>query len=42
MIKVARGSHYASVKDEMNQSLQEFRTLAKYKSIVIQLDVDPQ
>ena len=42
MIKVARGSHYASVKDELNLSLQEFRTLAKYKSILIQLDIDPQ
>ena len=42
MIKVARGSHYASVKDELNLSLQEFRILAKYKSIIIQFDVDPQ
>jgi primosomal protein N' (replication factor Y) len=42
MIKTARGSNYSAVKDELNKSFQEFRSLAKYKSILIQFDVDPQ
>jgi primosomal protein N' (replication factor Y) len=42
MIKTARGSNYTAVKDELNKSFQEFRSLAKYKSIIIQFDVDPQ
>jgi primosomal protein N' (replication factor Y) len=42
MIKAARGSNYSAVKDELNKSFQEFRSLAKYKSIIIQFDVDPQ
>ncbi|RLD33108.1 MAG: primosomal protein N', partial [Bacteroidetes bacterium] len=42
MIKVARGTNYQKVKDELYVAFEEFRTLAKYKSIVIQFDVDPQ
>jgi primosomal protein N' (replication factor Y) len=42
MIKVARGSNYQAAKDEIKKPVQEFRTLAKYKSIQIQFDVDPQ
>ncbi len=42
MIKVARGSNYQKVKDELYTAFEEFRTLAKYKSIIIQFDVDPQ
>jgi hypothetical protein len=42
MIKVARGSSYQQVKDELFRAFEEFRTLAKFKSIIIQFDVDPQ
>jgi primosomal protein N' (replication factor Y) len=42
MIKVARGSNYQQVKDELYRAFEEFRTLAKYKSILVQFDVDPQ
>ena len=42
MIKVARGTNYQNVKDELYVAFEEFRTLAKYKSIVIQFDIDPQ
>jgi len=42
MIKAVRGSDYKSVKNDLLNAYQEFRTLAKYKSILIQFDVDPQ
>jgi primosomal protein N' (replication factor Y) len=42
MIKVVRGSNYHEVKNELIVSVQEFRVLAKYKSIRIQFDIDPQ
>ena len=42
MIKVVKGSNYKAVKEELYREFQEFRTLAKYKSILIQFDVDPQ
>ncbi len=42
MIKTARGSNIKAVKGKLNKSFLEFRTLAKYKSIIIQFDVDPQ
>ena len=42
MIKAIRGSDYKSVKNDLLNAFQEFRTLAKYKSILIQFDVDPQ
>ncbi len=42
MIKVARGSSYGEVKEELNRAFETFRTLARFKSIVVQFDVDPQ
>lgn len=42
MIKTSRGRNYSAAKEELNKSFQQFRTLAKYKSIIIQFDVDPQ
>ncbi len=42
MIKAVRGSDYKAVKKDLLSAFQEFRTLAKYKSILIQFDVDPQ
>jgi primosomal protein N' (replication factor Y) len=42
MIKVARGNSYQQVKDELFRAFEEFRTLAKFKSVLVQFDVDPQ
>ncbi len=42
MIKVVKGSDYKAVKNDLLSAFQKFRTLATYKSIIIQFDVDPQ
>jgi len=42
MIKAVKGSDYKAVKKDLLSAFHEFRTLAKYKSILIQFDVDPQ
>jgi primosomal protein N' (replication factor Y) len=42
MLKSARTVDMVAVKDRVLKAFEQFRTLAKFKSIRVQFDVDPQ
>ena len=42
MIKNPRNTNHASVKALINDVLENFRKLGKYRSVIVQFDVDPQ
>ena len=42
LFKIPRNKQQAEKKQQLKQSLNNFRMLSKYKSIRVQVDVDPQ
>ena len=42
MIKNPRNTNHASVKALINDVLENFRKQGKYRSVIVQFDVDPQ
>ena len=42
MIKSPRTADMGLVKNKIYLEFEQFRTLAKFKSILVQFDVDPQ
>ena len=42
LVKFARSENSYRVKEELQNSLEQFRTVKKFRSIIVQFDVDPQ